>query len=155
MQLIMWKMEDCKNIKSVCMVTILQITCSLTKLMFLQNGEVLFWSTEAQRHPGAIELPWKRARVDPCIVNSNEVVLSILIWLKLRFVNGGFVTPSVRNRTKPPLNLPVSCCAQAHYNYSDMIPLGGKNRTSRAQIFSIVTLCLNSYIISTDEANIW
>lgn len=50
-------MEDCKNFKSVCMVTILQITCSLTKLMFLQNGEVLFWPTEAQRHPGAIELP--------------------------------------------------------------------------------------------------
>lgn len=83
MQFIMWKMEDCKNFKSVCMVTILQITyaCSLTKLMFLQNGEVLFWPTEAQRHPGAIELLWKRARVDPCIVNSNEVVLSILIWL--------------------------------------------------------------------------
>lgn len=39
MQLIMRKMEDCKNFKSVYMVTILQITCSLTKLMFLQNGD--------------------------------------------------------------------------------------------------------------------
>lgn len=81
MQLIMRKMEHCKNFKSVCMVTILQITCSLTKLMFLQNGEVLFWSIQDQSRPGAIELPWKRARVEPSIVNTNEVVLSILIWL--------------------------------------------------------------------------
>lgn len=42
---------------SVCMVTILQITCSLTKLMFLQNGEALFWSIQDQSRPGAIELP--------------------------------------------------------------------------------------------------
>lgn len=57
MQLIMRKMEDCKNFKSVYMVTILQITCSLTKLTFLQNDEVLFWSIQDQSHPGAIELP--------------------------------------------------------------------------------------------------